>query len=101
MGAEQLAEGLAVPFGETLHAQQRPLAADDGQDRHQQHPPLREADPTAHAAVGQRFEEADQIGCSSGVLGEQSGQGCDTSSRQQTAAASSPPGRLGKTSNGP
>jgi hypothetical protein len=59
MGGEQLVEGLAVPFGDTLHAQQRTLAAEDGRDCHQQHPPLREAEPTAHAAVGQRFEEAD------------------------------------------
>ena len=68
VGAEQLVESVAVPFGETLYAQQRTLAAQDGEDRHQQHPPLREAHPTAHATVGQRLEKADQIGCGSRVL---------------------------------
>ena len=100
VGAEQLVESLAVPLYETLHAEQRALAAQDGQDRHQQHPPLREAHPTAHAAVGQRFEEADQIGCGTGVL-EGRGQGCETRSRQKTVATGSTPGLLGQTSNGP
>lgn len=68
VSAKQVVERLAVPFGEPLRAQQRTLAAQDGQDRHQQHPPLREAHPVAHAAVGQRLEEADQIGCGCGVL---------------------------------
>ena len=68
VGAEQLVESVAVPFGETLYAQQRTQAAQDGEDRHQQHPPLREAHPTAHATVGQRLEKADQIGCGSRVL---------------------------------
>jgi hypothetical protein len=42
VGAEQLVEHLAVAFGKTLHAQQRALAAQDREDRHQQHPPLRQ-----------------------------------------------------------
>jgi len=60
--------GFAVPFGKTLHAHQRTLVAQDQENGHQQHPPLRIADPTAHAAIGQRLEEADQIGCSSRAL---------------------------------
>ena len=68
LGAEQLVEGLAMPFGESLHPHQRTLVAQDGQDRHQQHPPLREAHPATHAAVGQRLEKTDQISCSSRVL---------------------------------
>ena len=39
--AQQLVKCLAVAFGKTLHAHQRALASQDGQDRHQQHPPLR------------------------------------------------------------
>ena len=68
IGAKQLVQRLAVPLGKTLHAHQRALVAENGEDRHQQHPPLRKADPPAHAAIGQRLEEADQIGCSSVVL---------------------------------
>ena len=66
--SQKVVQGLEMAFGELLHPHQRALAAEDGQDRHQQHPPLREADPTAHAAVGQRLEETDQIGCSSWIL---------------------------------
>ncbi len=75
VSAEQLVESLAMPLGETLHAQQRTLAAQDGQDRHQQHPPLREAHPAAHAAVRQRLEEADQVRGRSRALGLSLGQG--------------------------
>jgi hypothetical protein len=69
MGAQQLVERLAVTLGETLHAQQRALAAQDREDRHQQHPPLGKTDPTTHAAIGQRLEKADQIACSSRGFG--------------------------------
>ena len=68
VGAEQLIERFAVALGESLHPHQRTLVAQDGQDRHQPHPPLREAHPATHAAVGQRFEKTDQISCSSRVL---------------------------------
>ena len=68
VGAEQLVEGLAVAFGKTLHPEQRTLVAEDGQDRHQQHPPLRIANPPAQTAIGQRLEEADQIRCSGWAL---------------------------------
>jgi hypothetical protein len=76
VGAEQLVEGLAVAFGKTLHPEQRTLVAENGQDRHQQHPPLRVANPPAQAAIGKRLllrrslrlEEADQIRCSGWVL---------------------------------
>ena len=43
-------------------------------NRHKQHPPLREADDAAHAAVQQRLEEADQIACSSRRIGGLGGQ---------------------------
>jgi hypothetical protein len=81
VGAEQLVERLAVALGKTLHPEQRTLVAQNGQDRHQQHPPLRVANPTAHAAIGQRLEEADQIRCSGWVL-ERQGQ---RDSRRDTA----------------
>ena len=68
MDAEQLVEGLAVAFGKTLHPEQRTLVAEDGQDRHQQHPPLRVANPPAQTAIGKRLEEADQIRCSGWFL---------------------------------
>ena len=68
VGAQQLVERLAVAFGKTLHAHQRALIAENGEDRHQQHPPLRIANAPAHAAIGQRLEEADQIGCSRRLL---------------------------------
>ncbi len=45
LGAEQLVEGLAVAFGKTLHAHQRALVAENGEDGHQEHPPLRVAIP--------------------------------------------------------
>ena len=54
-----------MALGETPHAHQRTLVAENGEDGDQQHPPLRIADAAAHAAIGQRLEEADQICCSS------------------------------------
>jgi len=68
VGAEELVEGLVVPFGKTLHPEQRTLVAENGQDRNQQHPPLRVANPPAQTAIGKRLEEADQTRCSSLVL---------------------------------
>ena len=68
MGAEELVEGLAVALGKTLHPKQRTLVAEDGQDRHQQHPPLRVENPPAQTAIGQRLEETDQIRCSGWIL---------------------------------
>ena len=68
VGAEQLVEGLGVAFGKTLHPEQRTLVAHDGQDRHQQHPPLRIANPPAQTAIGKRLQDADQIRCSGWVL---------------------------------
>ena len=68
MGAEQLVEGLAVALCKTLHPEQRTLVAENGQDRHQQHPPLRVANPLTQTAIGKRLEEADQICCSGWVL---------------------------------
>ena len=59
VGIEQLVEGLAVALGKTLHPEQRTLVAEDGQDRHQQHPPLRIANPPTQTAIGKRLEEAD------------------------------------------
>jgi len=68
VSAEQLVEGLAVAFGKTLHPKQRTLVAENGQDRHQRHPPLRVANPPAQTAIGKRLEEAGQIRCSGWVL---------------------------------
>jgi hypothetical protein len=52
IGAQQLVEDLAVTSGKPLDANQQSLIAQNRQDRHQQHPPLRKADSAAHAAVG-------------------------------------------------
>jgi len=74
IGAQQLVERLAVALGESFHSHQGDLAAQDGKDRHQAHPPLREANASAHPEVLQRLEEADQIACCnwlSGGLGSQ------------------------------
>ena len=90
----------SLRLGKTLHPKQGTLVAQDGEDPHQQHPPLRVAHPTPLAAVGQRLEEVDQIGCGRGVL-QWRGQGCAARRGQQTAALESPLGLLGQTSNGP
>lgn len=45
------------------------VAAEDGEDRHQQHPPLGKANPAAHAAIRKRLEEADQIGFNGWAVG--------------------------------
>jgi len=68
MGAEKLVQRPAMAFGEPLHAHQRTLVAEDGEDRHQQQPPLGKTDAAAHAAVGQILEEADQIRCGGRVF---------------------------------
>ena len=100
VGAEQLVEGLAVAFGKTLHPEQRTLVAENGQDRHQQHPPLRVANPPAQTAVRQCLEEADQIACSSRVL-ERRGQRTGASPAHQTGACGAAPAPLGQTTIGP
>lgn len=38
----------SLRLGDPLHSYQRALPAQDGQDRHQQHPPLRISHPAAH-----------------------------------------------------
>ena len=59
---QQLVEGLPVPLCETFHPHQGALAAENRQDRHEQHPPLGKPDAAPHAAIRQGLEEADQIG---------------------------------------
>lgn len=41
ISAQQLVEGLTATLGKTHHAHQRALAAEDRENRHQQHPQLR------------------------------------------------------------
>jgi hypothetical protein len=100
-GTRALIECLAVPLGKTLHPHQRALAAQDREDGHQQHPPLREANAPAHPAIGQRLEKADQIACSSRRGGGLGGQGADAVPAQNTVVAATQPGLLGQTSNRP
>ena len=57
-----------MPFGKTLHAQQRALVAENREDGDQKHPPLRITDAAALTAIGQRLEETEQIGCSGWVF---------------------------------
>jgi len=101
IGAQQLVECLAVPLGESLHAHQRPLAAQNREDRHQQHPPLGETDAPAHPAVRQRLEKAEQIACGSRVGGGLGGQGAGAVPAHDTAGTTTEPGLLGQTSNRP
>ena len=77
IGAQQLVERLPVAFGKSLHSHQRTLAAQDRENRHQEHPPLGKANAAAHPAVRKGLEEADQITCSDlgGVSWEAKGQG--------------------------
>jgi hypothetical protein len=100
VGAEQLVQGLAVAFGKTLHPEQGTLVAENGEDRHQQHPPLRVANPPAQTAIRKRLEEADQIRCSGWVL-ERRGQEIRARPAHQTGADCRTPELLGQTSNRP
>ena len=68
VGAETMVQGLAMAFGKPLHAHQRALVAENGEDRHQEHPPLGKADAAPHAAVWQGLEKSDQIRCSGWVF---------------------------------
>jgi hypothetical protein len=47
--------------GKPLDAGRSPLVAQDRQDCDQEHPPLRETNATAHAAIGQRLEKTAQV----------------------------------------
>ena len=101
MGAKELIDGLAVAFGEPLHPEQGALAAQDREDRHQQHPPLRKTHSTAHAAVRQRFEEADQVGGCSRALERRCWQGSGAVRLQEIPVRDEAEGRLGRTFNKP
>jgi hypothetical protein len=109
VGAKELIERLAVALllrrslrlGKTLHPEQRALAAQDRKDRHQQHPPLREAHTTAHAAIRQRFEEADQISRCSRALERRRGQGSGAVRLQEIPVREGAQCRLGRTFNRP
>ena len=90
-----------VPLGESLHPHQRALAAQDREDRHHQHPPLREANASAHPAVRQRLEKTDQITCCSRRGGGLGGQGAGAVPVHSTESATTEPGLLGQTSNRP
>jgi len=68
MGAEQLVEGCAVALCKTLHPELRILVAEDGQNRHKQHPLKRVANSPTQTAIRKSLEEADQICCSGLVL---------------------------------
>jgi len=89
-----------VSSGKPLDADQRTLVAQNRQDGHQKHPPLREADATAHAAIRQRLEKADQI-ASGGGFRRKGWQGCSAVPAHDTEAAASDPGLLGQTSDRP
>ena len=98
IGAQQFVERLPVAFGKSLHAHQRALAAQDREDRHQQHPPLRKANAAAHPAIRQRLEKTDQIACSSWRGGGLGGQGSGAVPAQNTVGAGPRPALLGQTS---
>ena len=101
ISAEEAVERLAMAFGESLHADQRALAAENRQDRHQQHPPLRKADAPAHPAVRQRLEKTDQIACRSRLGGGLGSQGAVAVTAQDTVSPAARRGLLGQTSNRP
>ena len=96
--SSSLSERLPVAFGKSLHAHQRALAAQDREDRHQQHPPLRKANAAAHPAIRQRLEKTDQIACSSWRGGGLGGQGSGAVPAQNTVGAGPRPALLGQTS---
>ena len=67
-----------MALGETLHPEQGTLVAEDGQDRHQQHPPLRKANPRrmrqSSNALGKLIRWVAAAGFwSGGVNGERQG----------------------------
>ena len=101
VSAEELIERLAVAFGEPLHPEQGALAAQDRENRHQQHPPLRKAHPAAHAAVRQRFEEADQVSGCSRALERRRWQGSGAVRLQGIPVRDWREARLGRTFNRP
>jgi len=82
--------------GKSLVANQRTLVAENGQDRDQQHPSLREASAAAHAVIGQRLEKTEQVGCG-GWFCKEEGQDCRAVPTYGTVAAASGPGLLGQT----
>ena len=77
------------------------MAAQDRDDRHQQHPPLREADASPHPAIRQRLEEADQIACGSWRGGGLGGQDSGAVPAHGTVGETTEPGPLGHDSNRP
>ena len=85
-----------MTFGKTLHPHKRTLAAQDRENRHQQHPPPGKADPAAHSAIGQRLEKADQIACSSRRIGGLGDQAADAVPEHNTAGTTAQPGLLEK-----
>jgi len=97
IGAQQRVEDLTVTSSKPLDANQRTLVAQNRQDRHQQHPPLRKADAAAHAAIRQRLEKTDQVASSGGFCRE-GRQGCSAVPANVTVAAASDPGLPGQTS---
>ena len=96
--SELFTRGKKSQGGGSLHAHKRALAAEDRQDRHQQHPPLEKADGTAHPAIRQCLEEADKNACSSRCGGELGGQGADAVPAHNTVGKTPRPGLLGQTS---
>ena len=88
VGAEQLVEGHAVAFGKTLHPEQRTLVGKNGQDRHQQHPPLRVANPPAQTAIRKHLEKLIKSFTADGLsIGETKGFGRDLRTKPELTAA--------------
>ena len=79
-----------MPFDKAPHTHVRTLTAQDQEDPHQQHPPLRETDAPAQPAVRMWLEVAGQITCCNrrgGGIGIQGGGGAAPAKASEEATA--------------
>lgn len=84
--AQCLVQRFPVSLGEGLQIPGAPAVTEDPEHRHQQQVPLRVADPSPLPAIGDGFEEADQIGISTEI----NGRGDSLGHREEARLASKP-----------
>ena len=66
MRAKQLAERLTEPHSKSLQPNQGALIAQDGENYHPQHPPLKETNAQTYPAVRHRLKKTNQFAFSGG-----------------------------------
>ena len=81
IGSQQLVERLPVAFGETLHSHQRTLAAQDREDRYQQHPPRRKRLPRRMRQSGSALRKLIRSLAAAGLSADWEAKGQVTNSR--------------------